>query len=44
MHLDAKPAAFHFGRRRERIDWRLLHGVDLDKLVSSMLHLKHTFC
>lgn len=29
----ASQGLFRFGLRRERIDWRLLHGVDLDKLV-----------
>jgi hypothetical protein len=29
----AQCTPFRFGTRRERIDWRLLHGVDVEKLV-----------
>ena len=29
---------FRFGSRRERIDWRLLHGIDLEKLVRLSSH------
>ena len=29
---------FRFGARRERIDWRLLHGVDVDKLVGGPMY------
>jgi hypothetical protein len=34
---------FKFENRRVRIDWRLLHGVDVDKLVGSTLqqHAQH---
>jgi hypothetical protein len=31
--MEAAAPGFRFGQRRQRIDWRLLHGVDLEKLV-----------
>jgi hypothetical protein len=34
MDLPITYVPFKFENRRVRIDWRLLHGVDLDKLVS----------
>lgn len=33
MELPISYMPFKFENRRVRIDWRLLHGVDLDKLV-----------
>jgi hypothetical protein len=34
MELPITYMPFKFENRRVRIDWRLLHGVDIDKLVS----------
>jgi hypothetical protein len=34
MDLPITYMPFKFENRRVRIDWRLLHGVDIDKLVS----------
>lgn len=28
-------APFRFGARRVRIDWRVLHGIDIDRVVST---------
>jgi hypothetical protein len=38
--------AFKFESRRSRIDWRLLHGVDINKLVSTnpTTPLRHITC
>ncbi len=33
--------AFKFEARRARIDWRLLHGVDINPIVSKSAHLRH---
>lgn len=35
MDLPITYMPFKFENRRVRIDWHLLHGVDIDKLVSS---------
>lgn len=34
-YMTSEPQAvnFQFGARRDRIDWRLLHGVDLERVV-----------
>lgn len=39
MELPITYMPFKFENRRVRIDWRLLHGVDIDKLVGWCLQL-----
>ena len=29
----APPATFRFGYRRQPIDWRVLHGIDIQRMV-----------
>lgn len=36
LELPITYMPFKFENRRVRIDWRLLHGVDIDKLVSTV--------
>lgn len=33
MTSEPQAVSFQFGARRDRIDWRLLHGVDLERVV-----------
>jgi hypothetical protein len=33
-----RTAPFQFDTKRCRLDWRLLHGIDLDRLVRDITH------
>ena len=35
---------FSFDKRRLKIDWRLLHGVDVERVVRPWEHVARRFC
>lgn len=36
----APPPPFRFGYRRQPIDWRVLHGIDIQRMVRPFLQYK----